>query len=430
MEFKAAVLHADGYMPVMIVNGERKTPFYINPCDCAKLNPAQGDFCVESDRPKVLNVLSELHGAKAEWFFSNGDLLSYRITTLFRASSTHMYQYTDEELAVSGEAAIARVKTTLKWRDEATEAAWMAKYNISLLCMATCLNDLPAVRALLAQPDAAACLRMRSTKPWTKKEKNLFKHRKEPFATFLIDEDFQNLDPLTAAVAFASLDVLKAILAADPPMPTPPKKMTDMNPNFMLAVINGKLEHYKLLVQKWPEIEVFRKPLMMGMTWSHMMSMMGAGSQTAQQENLAFFEAQGTDSSKRFMHMTPFLMAVLNSEVDMSVIRSFVLDKGADVHDTIRLPRIVVHMVNLLAAMGIRQAKLMKIGFGPCLPYKPTPLHFACATGHINLAKTLHELGAKADKKDTKGRTPMDLARKVHGDGSIVVKRLNEILLQ
>ena len=36
----------------------------------------------------------------------------------------------------------------------------------------------------------------------------------------------------------------------------------------------------------------------------------------------------------------------------------------------------------------------------------------------------------KVDKKDTKGRTPMDLARKVHGDGSIVVKRLNEILLQ
>merc|ERR1719424_195996 len=128
--------------------------------------------------------------------------------------------------------------------------------------------------------------------------------------------------------------------------------------------------------------------------------------------------------------MTPFLMAVLNSEVDMSVIRSFVVDKGADVNDTIRLPRVIVNMMHFLAAIGTRAGKLMKIGFGPCLPYKPTPLHFACATGHINLAKTLHELGGKVDKKDTKGRTPMDLARKVHGDGSIVVKRLNEILLQ
>lgn len=430
MEFKAAILHADGDMPVMIINGERKTPFYINPCDCAKLNPAQGDFCVESDRPKVLQVLSELHGAKAEWYLANGDLLSFRITTLFRARSTHMYHYTAEEMAVSGEEAIARVKRTLKWRDEATEAAWMAKYNISLLCMATCLNDLPAVTALLAQPDSSACLAMRCTKPWTKKEKALFSHRKEPFATYLIDEDFQNLDVLTAAVAFASLDVLKAVLAADPPMPKPAKKMNDVNPNFMMAVIDGKLEHYKLLVEKWPEIEIFRKPVMMGMTWAHAMGMMASGSQKDQQDNLAFFEAQGTDLGRRFMRMTPFLMSVINTEVDMSVIRSFVTDKGADVNDTIRLPRVVVHGVNFLAAVGSRTGKLMKTGLGPCLPYRPTPLHFACATGHIQLCKTLHELGADATKKDSKGRTPLELARTVHGKGSIVEKQLAAILLE
>ena len=46
MEFKASTLALD-YMPVMIIDGHGKTPYYINPCDVNKLNPSCGEFCVE-----------------------------------------------------------------------------------------------------------------------------------------------------------------------------------------------------------------------------------------------------------------------------------------------------------------------------------------------------------------------------------------------
>jgi len=36
--------------------------------------------------------------------------------------ATFKYEHSAEELAVSGEAAVARVKAALAWRDEATEA--------------------------------------------------------------------------------------------------------------------------------------------------------------------------------------------------------------------------------------------------------------------------------------------------------------------
>jgi hypothetical protein len=52
MEFKASTLALD-YMPVMIIDGHGKTPYYINPCDVGKLNPSCGDFCVEARSPSA-----------------------------------------------------------------------------------------------------------------------------------------------------------------------------------------------------------------------------------------------------------------------------------------------------------------------------------------------------------------------------------------
>ncbi len=73
----------------------------------------------------MLEVLNQLYDAKTDNYLAVGDLTSYRMCKLVRASSTNKRVYSAEELAVGGEAAIARVKAALNWRDEPTEAAWM-----------------------------------------------------------------------------------------------------------------------------------------------------------------------------------------------------------------------------------------------------------------------------------------------------------------
>ena len=151
MEFKASKLKVGSDMPVLILGcgqgGGDDQLTYINPCDCWKLNPSSGDFSVEADRPKVQGVLNELYDAKLASYLEQNDLMAYRVCLMLRASSTSKYELSAEEHAVGGAAAIARVKGKLKWRDEPTEDAWMAKHHISLLLCAICLNDRPAVRA-------------------------------------------------------------------------------------------------------------------------------------------------------------------------------------------------------------------------------------------------------------------------------------------
>ena len=75
MEFKASKMKCGADMPVMILNGQGKVPYYTNPCDSTKLHPMGGQFSVDSDKPKVIKVLNELYADKTRSYLElYGDL--------------------------------------------------------------------------------------------------------------------------------------------------------------------------------------------------------------------------------------------------------------------------------------------------------------------------------------------------------------------
>lgn len=110
---------------------------------------------------------------------------------------------------------------------------------------------------------------------------------------------------------------------------------------------------------------------------------------------------------------TPLEYAVMNNRLE--IIRLLV-DKGADINAGSSLYN------PLLLAIGDNKAEiarlLLELGANP--NYKEqitgsTPLHLIAYDGNIDIANLLLQFNVKADVKDKRGNTPLDIALRQHG---------------
>ena len=193
-------------VPVIIINSKDAPPEYFNLCDTCKLFAGQGSFTVEEDKAKVAAVLAALIAGKAKGELAratdpnpnpnpkpNPDPnpnpapypgeLALGNYGLFRAHLALANQFLTDLPAADevgevdvpevapdaeresgagaaqeverGDAAVARLKRALCWRDATTEAAFVRRTGLSLLHLAASRGDLEAVRALLSSPTEA-----------------------------------------------------------------------------------------------------------------------------------------------------------------------------------------------------------------------------------------------------------------------------------
>jgi hypothetical protein len=338
---------------------------------------------------------------------------------------------------VSAEDAVARVKSKLRWRGDAEEERWLQKMGLSLLFAAICLNDLRAVEALLAQPDAAAKLRLVTRKPFGPRGLREHDHRREPFATLVVGAPglgggVLGLTPLAAAVAFACMDVLAAVLAARPPAPN---FQATVNENWVYPLLNGEVERYRMLQAAYPEARLFERGLgfpFMGISWLHIVCMFGAYRMADVLHFLLEHGGARFVNKKMFAltplgmscYKTPLLLAARNPEADAEVCRLLVAH-GADVDAKDSVPRALHCVASVLAALRIKWPPLKRmLGM---LVWGGTPLHHAAQRGDLALVRTLLELRAAPEKKDKHGRTALDIVR-AEFPGSVLVERFEAVL--
>ena len=414
MEFKASKLKAGIDMPVMVLDGSYGGQLtYINPCDSCKLNPQNGSFSVEGDRPKVQQVLNELYEQKTKSYIEeHDDLVAYRVVKLMRAASTSKYEYTEEELAVDGETAVARVKEALLWRDEATEEAWMKKQGISLLLCAVCLNDRAAVRELLGRPDAKEALAMYAKPPYTAKERAAEVYRHEPFATLYL-KSFDKLSPTCAALALADAETFQMVLAARPP---PPGLLTgkDCNDFWASPMSMNDLKPYQQLVEAFPKSEygpMFAKS-MNGFSWI-MMTTLCLADEAPEMIDFLVENGAGKGVNELAMGATTLIFAIMyNPELGLATIRKYV-EAGADVNKKDSVPTAMKYLSGTLGSLGVKSMRGMS-RFMAAYDMGGTPLHHAAKAGNVVATRALVELGADVTIKDRSGATPADVARARH----------------
>ena len=159
-QFAASKLASGDDLPLMVVESEEGTPEFFNPCDTFKLCASHGNFSVEDDREKVNTTLSTMIANKGASFEKIGDVTLARLVHVFAPVFVPREGGAAAQPAAfprePGETAVAALKRRLKWRDEATEAAWIADTGLNLLILACCYDDLDAVNELIVTPEKQA----------------------------------------------------------------------------------------------------------------------------------------------------------------------------------------------------------------------------------------------------------------------------------
>lgn len=259
MEFAASKLARGDDMPIVVIESEANV-YYLNPCDSARLCAAMGDFTVEDDAHKVNGTLSKMLDAKTEYFYDEGDITLARELSIFRPNFVSLPQ---EEKPTDGTEALEAMKARFKWRDEKTEAAWMKKTGWTLLTLAAATDDLAAVKHLLAQPGVTPAYVETPIKNF-KKDTPL---RKQPFSQY-IGGAFDECTAMAAACTWATPPVVEALLEAG--------GVADMNAacgfhpcHCTGAVMSGKKDILKFLLDKDPELATQRNPKVFGLRALH-----------------------------------------------------------------------------------------------------------------------------------------------------------------
>ena len=210
-----------------------------------KLTAARGAFAVGDDKFKVNQTLKAMLDAKVDYYFSLGDVTLGRLLIIF--APVFLPTLEDSGAASGPGGGVERVKAALRWRDEASEAAWMAETGWSLLSLACALDDEAAVTALLAAPEGRSMIssRVRGVKMDTSL-------RKQPLSVMFLHMAV-GLSPLMSAVTFSRPSIVNALLDAGAPMPTGTKLFGD-NPCQFRGFFAGKVDNLKLLLHRYPDL--------------------------------------------------------------------------------------------------------------------------------------------------------------------------------
>ena len=209
-----------------------------------------GTFSYSDDKAKVLDVLWTMVNHKAADYVTKGDVTLARLLMCFAPMMTGAVDRTPSAgEAADGETAVDGLKKRLLWRDEVTEAAWVAATGWNLLTMAAMLDDLGAVRELCARDDSLALLSSRGKGIVAREGKGGKKHahRKLPFERMLLMMA-KGHTPLMGAMGYASRAVVTTMLEAGCPLPKDAMGQFDvvcgspcMRPTG--AMLNGRIDN-------------------------------------------------------------------------------------------------------------------------------------------------------------------------------------------
>ena len=448
MEFAASKLASGDDLPLMIVESEEGTPEFFNPCDTFKLCAAHGNFSVDDDREKVNSTLSTMIANKGISFEKMGDMTLARLVHVFApvfvprdggdCGDAQPARFPREP----GETAIDALKRRLKWRDEATEAAWIADTGLNLLILACCYDDLDAVNELLRTPEKQALLdgigKTCNALNQAKVKEGDGPHRKAPMNLCTI-QYAHGLTPLQAAMTFGSPPLVAALLDAG----YDARKKTDgmnclgqVHCHFKGAIMAGKVGNVKLFLDRYPEFISGRSPAG-GDTPLHFACFIGKGQKQTDMVRTLIDKGADPNAVSLFWG-TPILAAAAKYDTDPLVIKQLV-DAGADVN-ALRKPAGVLKAFRRIAAglgtvFGSVGLKGLARAVSEMLSFKGrTVLHYASERGDVNMIKTLTEV-APTLQTDVKGgagrkgaRLPLQMAEDKFGPHVVMKETIAKVL--
>ena len=429
MEFAASKLACGYDMPLMVIKSQEAPPEYFNPCDMFKLNPARGEFSVESDKDKVNATLVAMLGAKAEWYAELGDVTLARLVKVFGPCFVPREAFTSAATspactggcatppAASEQTAVVRLERFVGWRGAEEEAAWTAESGWNLLTLAASMDDEAAVDELLARPPDAVrtLLDAKGAKmvvPGNARAHPL--HRREPLGHKLCSYA-EGMTPLMAAMTFARPSIVCKLLDAGADVHRDGLLLLGERPcTFRGACLGGKPENVRVLLARHPQ-------------YAHAVNEYGAcalhfaafSSQCLEQRAVmqALLEcgAQSSIDQRHLFVGTPLTAACATYDQDPEAVR-MLLEAGADPLKPEAFcgkARALKRVSRLFRALGHSQMR----GFNRLLSGCPAasgqaPAHVAAQRGDVALVRVIaqHTRGANAGAlKDGKGRTPIQL---------------------
>eukprot|EP00947_MAST-08B_sp_MAST-8B-sp1_P002483 g2483.t1 len=412
MEFAASNLTTKD-MPVLLIRNACDAPEYVNPCDVPKLSAANGTFSYEEDRAKVERVLTTMVRNKVRHFEEMGDMTMARVFRCFAPILTGRVDRTEPvppapaagagagagaaaaAVAEAEDSAVDRLKRRLKWRDEATEAAWVKETGINLMTMAAALDDLDAVKELCARPEAVALMSIKGKKISTKGAR--LDYRRYPAATLMLG-DLPGTRPLMPAMAFASKELVETMLRAGCPVP----KGHSLSKHIMGPIFSGKMENVDALAALRPG--VFDPKTFTSMGWNNLLHMtMGFADTRNAGRMLDWALEKGCElkllHKRNGFGMTPLTFHCMSEDADGDMVRRLVaLDPAFGAKDIntpnklMKAMKVVVKMVKGLAGVSGTMATagrmMQEFMMGG------TALHAAAYRGNMPVIQALLELGA------------------------------------
>ena len=410
MEFAASKLCAGDDMPLMIVNSPTAPPEYFNPCDIFKLCAARGDFTVDSDRDAVNETLTKMLKAKVE-AYGKEDITVARLLQVFSPL------FVPREAYYGASNGLDHLKSFLKWRGDAEEAAWEAETGWNLLTLACAMDDGDAVDALLAQ-DAATVKRLVEAKGTDMVVKGNSKKgtrlRREPLGQKLLQYAV-NMTPLVAAMTFASRAVCEKLLDAGAPVERDGLALLGDRPcTFKGAVTAGKHENVDLFLERYPQYANAKHPDSEACPLHFAaLSSQCRGQKKVVEALLKHGAAESLVSRNGIWYGSVLATSCNTYDQDHDAVR-LLMKAGADpakpevLHSQAKFLRRLSGVFGFLGVLEMAAFNRMLTA----LPqrWKQTPTHIAAARGDVALVKVLAEhekFPVAAKSTDTKGRTPV-----------------------
>ena len=433
MEMGAASL-ADRELPVLVVKDALQSPEFICPTAFMGMPAAKGNFSVQSDRDVVLAVLQRMVDAKAAHYEASGELTLMRLLLCFAPLITGgvATAYRTRYGGAASLDATAALRSLLRWRDDATEAAWEEESGWNLLTCACLLDDVDAVTALLAAPGGADAVRAIG-KPHPNALKTSLdtppQHR-TPFAQLLFRLGDDHM-PLAGAMGFSRPDVVRALCAAGAPLP--PAIALDIVAGSPVesptgALVNGRLDNLEALIEYHPHLDMAtlkgtRCAVYEGSVPLHI----AASIESSGEDMLAsvrWLLARGAVSAlgtQTISGVSPIAMLASNSRAEaveaMRLMREAAGESACRrALNTPERPWLtsdgIWRMMALMARLGIPHGVLMlRIREEIDIGGRSTVLHRAVDVGSQPMAKLLVAMGADTNATDARGDTPIERAR-------------------
>ena len=226
---------------------------------------------VEEDREKVNATLRVMLENKSTSFAKAGDHTLARFTRIFspvfvpREEPPAAAAPASAELAPANETAVDNLKRRLQWGAHHDEDEWVKQTGMNLLILAACVDDLDAVKELLAGSDAPALLKGvgKTCDGLDKPNVRLGNgpHRKAPFNVCMM-QYAHKLNAIQAAMTFGSPPIVAALLDAGADVSKDGILcLGQVHCHFKGAIMAGKIDNVRYFLDRHPEFINAKAPI-------------------------------------------------------------------------------------------------------------------------------------------------------------------------